>query len=183
MLETISKISTPRPLVTATLATIGGIWAASKLYSFADFTRTHFLRRSSLDRYKDNASASWALVTGASDGIGKGFAEELCHRGFNVILHGRNEKKLNDVRSDLLQRWPDRDVKILVLNASGTLDNLEEKIQELKDLNLKILINNVAAGQRPFLQPLAEDDAARVGMFIDVDVRFLTEITRLLCLN
>jgi len=32
----------------------------------------------------------WALVTGATDGIGKGFCEELATRGYNVCVFGRN---------------------------------------------------------------------------------------------
>jgi 17beta-estradiol 17-dehydrogenase / very-long-chain 3-oxoacyl-CoA reductase len=37
---------------------------------------------------------SWALITGASDGIGKGFAIELAKQNFNLILIARNSEKL-----------------------------------------------------------------------------------------
>ena len=38
---------------------------------------------------------SWAIVTGGTDGIGKGFAFELSKRGFNVLIIARNPEKLS----------------------------------------------------------------------------------------
>lgn len=43
------------------------------------------------ERYGKN---SWAVVTGATDGIGKGFAIELAKRGFNIVLISRTMSKL-----------------------------------------------------------------------------------------
>ena len=49
----------------------------------------HFrVRPSSLDRYL--IGGVYAVVTGATDGIGKAVAMELAGRGFNIVLHGRN---------------------------------------------------------------------------------------------
>ncbi|KAJ3593702.1 hypothetical protein NHX12_006036 [Muraenolepis orangiensis] len=39
----------------------------------------------------------WAVVTGATDGIGKAYAEELARRGFNIVLISRTQEKLDDV--------------------------------------------------------------------------------------
>ena len=36
----------------------------------------------------------WAVVTGATDGIGKGFVEELASRGMNIVLVSRTQSKL-----------------------------------------------------------------------------------------
>lgn len=38
---------------------------------------------------------SWAVVTGASEGVGFAFAEELAARGFNIVLMARDLAKLN----------------------------------------------------------------------------------------
>lgn len=40
---------------------------------------------------------SWAIITGASDGIGKALAKELIEEDLNLILIGRNEEKLQIV--------------------------------------------------------------------------------------
>ena len=173
-------------VLTIVLVTIGGLWLTYQLYKVASFTYAHFLHRSSLDRYKDTSgsksTASWAVVTGASDGIGKGFAEELCHRGFNVVLHGRNEKKLNALRDQLLKQWPEREIEILVIDAANKALDAEAAVQQLKDLNLKILVNNVGGGMvhGQAWAALSESDAERVRHLIELNARFTTEITRLL---
>lgn len=39
---------------------------------------------------------SWAVVTGASDGIGLAAAKNLARRGFNIVLVARSAEKLNE---------------------------------------------------------------------------------------
>lgn len=48
----------------------------------------------------------WALVTGASSGIGKEIARELAGRGYNLILTGRDTQRLWDTRKMILERIP-----------------------------------------------------------------------------
>lgn len=44
---------------------------------------------------------TWAVVTGATDGIGKAMAQELARRGFNLVLVSRSIDKLNSVAKEL----------------------------------------------------------------------------------
>ncbi|XP_058263711.1 very-long-chain 3-oxoacyl-CoA reductase-A isoform X2 [Hemibagrus wyckioides] len=44
----------------------------------------------------------WAVVTGATDGIGKSYAEELARRGFSIMLISRSQEKLDDVAKSLV---------------------------------------------------------------------------------
>lgn len=37
----------------------------------------------------------WAVVTGATDGIGFGFCQELASQGYNICLISRSQSKLN----------------------------------------------------------------------------------------
>lgn len=54
----------------------------------------------------------YALVTGATGGLGKAFANVLAERGDNLILTGRSEDKLMALRTDILEKYPQLDVKI-----------------------------------------------------------------------
>jgi hypothetical protein len=48
-----------------------------------------------------------ALITGASSGIGQAFARELAHRGIQrLILLARNGQKLNELKCELLEKYP-----------------------------------------------------------------------------
>src|ERR1700753_2924849 len=71
-----------------------------------------FLRQSSLNRYLSDPDGrpTWALVTGASDGIGLGIAQELCARDVNVVLHGRDPTKLARVAKELTAMFPKRKI-------------------------------------------------------------------------
>ncbi len=138
-----------------------------------------------LSEYKPKSGKPWALVTGASDGIGKGFAGELCRRGFNVIIHGRNEKKLQGVKAELEKEFPGREIRLLVLDAVDT--NWTEKtdsfvLNTVKDLNLTILINNVGggAGIKPDFATVVQRSAKDMDTWINVNLRFMTQITRVL---
>jgi short-subunit dehydrogenase len=44
---------------------------------------------------------SWALVTGASDGIGRAIATQLAQQGFNLVLVARRQSALDGLASDL----------------------------------------------------------------------------------
>ncbi|KAK3673196.1 hypothetical protein LTR78_007036 [Recurvomyces mirabilis] len=172
-----------RPLL-STLAVLGSLWAARTAYSIWDFMWLHFLRRSQLDRYQGTQeNPAWALVTGGSDGIGHGFAEELLSRGFNVVLHGRSQVKLEGVKNALLKEWPQREIRLVIIDAAK-LDGLDDKLQSaaksLQDINLKVLINNVGGdgGVAPLFTPLQEKPASDISKFLCVNSHFPTAITR-----
>jgi short-subunit dehydrogenase len=44
------------------------------------------------------AGGGWAVVTGASSGLGALFAEKLAQRGLSLVLAGRDEARLTEVR-------------------------------------------------------------------------------------
>jgi 17beta-estradiol 17-dehydrogenase / very-long-chain 3-oxoacyl-CoA reductase len=166
----------------------GGALTVYALYKLLDFTNLHFVRPSSLPRYfhapGGRNARPWALVTGASDGIGKGFAEELCFRGFNVILHGRNEEKLNKVKEELSAQWPDRMVRIIVIDAHHVSNDIaiEGLAMALKEVYITVLINNIggAGPVHPAWKELHKRTGKEVDAFIDVNLRFSTHITRAL---
>ncbi|GAB1741243.1 hypothetical protein NU219Hw_g6484t1 [Hortaea werneckii] len=171
------------------LAGIGSLWTARRLQDLLSFVYFHFIRTSSLHRLKEAPDASgppWALITGASDGIGKGFAQELCHEGFNVILHGRNAQKLAAVRAELLAQSPQRSVEIFILDAAGIATahaGLEALLQQrFGGLNLRLLVNNVATTTTTttpsLFATLTDRSATEIAQGIEGTAHFPTQITR-----
>lgn len=98
-----------------------------------------YTRPSSINDYRRKTSGSagaWALVTGASDGIGFAFAYALASRGLNVVLHGRNQSKLDGCKEELLKAFPRLDFRILVADAAQS-----QKTEQ----QMKIILASVAA--------------------------------------
>ncbi|KAM4058953.1 short chain dehydrogenase [Hirsutella rhossiliensis] len=142
-----------------------------------------YLLPSRLSRFAhgtSNGQSPWALVTGASDGIGRAFSHELAARGFNVVLHGRNHAKLSRVMSGLQEDHPRRSFRILVADAS-TMPCVSWLEQTVYDLHLTVLINNAGAGPtNPIYAPLSESSAARVTSNVSLNALFPLHLTRVL---
>ncbi|KAL7930823.1 short chain dehydrogenase/reductase [Trichoderma chlorosporum] len=177
------------------LASIGAITAAALAIKLVS-TISVYLLPSKLQKYAHASSDGrppWALVTGASDGIGRCFVEELALRGFNVVLHGRNQAKLDAVKAELQARHPERSFRILIADASkvqcvsclqaGEKHSLDfDAIKEqLRDLNLTVLINNAGGGSRdPVYLPLSDSSEERVTENVSVNALFPLHLTRAL---
>ncbi|XP_069836195.1 very-long-chain 3-oxoacyl-CoA reductase-like [Dendropsophus ebraccatus] len=84
----------------------------------------------------------WAVVTGATDGIGKAYALELAKRGLDVVLISRTLEKLKRVAAEI-EKESGRNIKYIQADfTSGS--NIYQKIQqELKGLEIGVLVNNV----------------------------------------
>ncbi|EMD33494.1 hypothetical protein CERSUDRAFT_87337 [Gelatoporia subvermispora B] len=124
-------------------AAIGVLLLLPKLYSFLSFVWTYTLRPSSVGQYLHGPIPAWAVVTGASDGIGKSVAGELYDRGFNLILHGRNEQKVRAVVESLRARGGPREVRYLIADAGTPGHNFPKLVEPFKDLNITLVVNNV----------------------------------------
>nr|POE63295.1 very-long-chain 3-oxoacyl-coa reductase 1 [Quercus suber] len=147
------------------------------------FIWSHFLRPSALQRYCHAETGSWALVTGASDGIGRAFADELLDRGFNVLLHARNEEKLQGIQAALRDRFPRRRVEYVVADASRT-DGPElrvlEKVQALSG-KLTILVNNVGGlFTKPMFQTVEASSPQDLDNVLNLNITFATHVTSVL---
>ncbi|MCJ1447847.1 MAG: hypothetical protein MMC23_008359 [Stictis urceolatum] len=170
-------------MLTTILTAIGGLTATYFAYKALSFSELHFLRRSTLSRYLPalhSGPRAWALVTGASDGIGKGFAHELLSSGFNVVLHGRNQSKLSSVQSSLASSFPLAEVRVAVLDAHPvTRDGIDGLVSSLKDTPVTVLVNNVgglpASATWRSLQELEHEDVDAV---LDINARFPAQLTR-----
>jgi NAD(P)-dependent dehydrogenase (short-subunit alcohol dehydrogenase family) len=90
------------------------------------------------------------LVTGSTDGIGKGTARELARRGARVLLHGRDADRLEAARRDMASATGNNRLEPYVADfASLTgVRSLAEQIKARHD-RLDVLINNAGVGAGP----------------------------------
>lgn len=108
----------------------------------------------------------WAVVTGASAGIGRTFASELAARGLNVVLVARRETLLREL-AGRLQR--DHGVQTRVIAADLTdVEALHRIGRETADLDVGLLINNAGTG---VFGPMLDNDLDSEVLAADLNVR------------
>jgi len=128
---------------------IGIAFVGYVLFRIGFFLYTYFFPANlSLSQYGAKNGA-WALVTGASDGIGKGFVDEVASRGFNVLLVSRTSSKLEEAVKELQNKYPSQQFDFLALDVakpSVAVSSLVEEIAaalEKSGRKLTLLVNNV----------------------------------------
>jgi 17beta-estradiol 17-dehydrogenase / very-long-chain 3-oxoacyl-CoA reductase len=104
----------------------------------------------------------WAVVTGATDGIGRAFAENLARKGFKVVLISRTEEKLMTVVEEIKQTTGNQHIEYIVADFSKCHQNPEEfygKItHQLEGKEISALVNNVGiVTDRPFTEQTPEE--------------------------
>ncbi|KAJ6545189.1 hypothetical protein B0H19DRAFT_1167116 [Mycena capillaripes] len=177
------------------LIAFGILIATYHAYNILSFLWIFTFHRSTVSRYLQPPTTSaasstpesrpWALITGASDGIGLGFAQELASDGFNIILHGRSPTKLAAVETELKAQYPHVSTRLFVLDAYPcNTAAIDEYVRNLaKDgLCIRILVNNIGGGSliNPTFRPLTQVSAAEVQKLFDLNVGFPTLLTRAL---
>lgn len=122
---------------------------------------------------------SWAVITGATDGIGKGMAFELARKGLNIFLISRSEEKLKQTSDELEKKYPNIQVKYLSVDYADFNDSMKEKVSEAtKYLEVGVLVNNVGISY-PFTKYFDELSNENVEQLIRLNVDSTTWMTRI----
>lgn len=91
-----------------------------------------------------NTYGNWALVTGASSGIGKEMALKLGESGYNLVVTGRSKQKLEDLATLIFNQY-----KVEVFPVSGDPSkeaDVQMLIKETINLPLGIVVLNAGFG-------------------------------------
>lgn len=115
---------------------------------------------------------TWAVVTGASSGIGRAMANELAAKGLNLVLIARRQAELEQVAKYVSARYG-VDARVLAgdLAATKTLALIET---ETKDLDLGLLVAAAGFGTAGnFLEAELQDELA----MLDVNCRAVMQLS------
>ena len=116
----------------------------------------------------------WAVVTGASSGIGKEFAYQLGKKEYNVALVARSRDKLEAIAAEIQKQFA-RETRVIPLNLTRR-DFAGELADRTSDLAVTMVINNAGFGTSgPFLEI---EDSREIEM-IDLNCSAVTQVARL----
>lgn len=118
--------------------------------------------------------SSYAVVTGASSGIGLEFAKLLARDGYDLLLAARGEKALQQVARELAQEF-DVSVDYVALDLSnpGSADTLWKKTA---GRSVNVLINNAGFGD---YAAVIDANWQTLEPMIDLNIKALTRLSQL----
>jgi uncharacterized protein len=119
----------------------------------------------------------WAVITGASSGIGAEMARLYAGRGRSLVLIARRAERLSDLRAEIADKAPQAKVEIVVLDLEQP-DGAEALMAELdrRGIEIETLVNNAGFGLRGRFATLPYGD--QVAM-LQLNVVSLTKLCRL----
>ncbi|KAI6830763.1 Very-long-chain 3-oxoacyl-CoA [Hortaea werneckii] len=163
--------------VTAVFAFIGVLWLSLKIFSFWRLVASLFvLPGTSLSKF--GKKGTWALVTGASDGIGKEYALQLAQKGYNILLVSRTQSKLDSLSTEI-QRLCNVQTKCFAMDFAANNDSDYTKLRSMVDeLDVSILINNVGLSHS-IPVPFAETDEKEMKDIITINCTGTLRVTQL----
>ncbi len=117
-----------------------------------------------------------ALITGASSGLGEEFARLHAQDGDNLVLVARSEDKLTALKRELEEK---HGIEVLVIAKDLSKENSGKEVYEQlqrASIQVEYLLNNAGFGH---LGAFAENEWAKEETMINLNVRSLTEMTKL----
>ena len=98
----------------------------------------------------------WAIVTGASSGIGRELVERLAEAQLNIVMVGRNEKALDEVRASI---EPYNVGTQVILGDLSQRDQVEKVIQKTEGLDIGLFVASAGFGTSgEFIESSLEDE-------------------------
>lgn len=123
-----------------------------------------------LDAYADR----WALITGASSGIGAEFARRLAAHGMHLVLTARRKELLEKLAEELHTRHGTK-TEIIAGDLSDPAEpqRLCEAIAAT-GISIELLVNNAGFG---WVGTVDETDLGRMSKLVQLNIASMTELT------
>jgi 17beta-estradiol 17-dehydrogenase / very-long-chain 3-oxoacyl-CoA reductase len=122
-------------------------------------------------------SGAWALVTGATAGLGEEFAYQLASKGFNILVLSRSQEKLGEVEKNIREKYK-VDTRNFVMDVANATDSDYQALTDyVQDLKLSVLINNVGVSHNMPV-PFSETSTKELKSIIDINNTGTLRITQ-----
>lgn len=125
----------------------------------------------------------WALVTGASSGIGEQFARQLAKQGSHLVLVARSESKLESLASELRKKYGIKaEVIPKDLSKEGTPSELYQQCRFL-NVEIELLVNNAGFATHGLFEQVSgvrqhEEVMLNIAALVDLTHLFLPDMLR-----
>jgi len=90
----------------------------------------------------------WAVIAGASEGIGEQFARQLAVKGINVVLVSRRAAVLDELADSIRRDCEAIDIRVVALDLTSG-DATEQLAQQTDDVEVGLLVYNAGADIGP----------------------------------
>ena len=118
---------------------------------------------------------NYTCITGASAGIGAETARQFAKLGTNLILIARRQERLEKLKQEILNHYPDLDVVIKVVDLSKS-SNVFALYESLKKYHITTLINNAGFGN---YDKVESQDLEKIITLIHLNIEALTILSTL----
>ena len=115
----------------------------------------------------------WALITGATVGIGDCFARLLANEGYNLVINARSRDKLEE-RAEFLRKTFNIEVEVLAADLANECEKVESYISSHE---IEVLINNAGFGlNQSFLSSPIEEEQRVLDVLVRAPMRLMHSV-------
>lgn len=162
------------------LSLLSVAWLSKITVQFFSAVLKPYLQKMRNPLLRHARQGSWAIVTGASDGIGREFALQLAKKyQLNTLLISRNEAKLSAVAKTITNKTSGLEARVYPMDMGNADESAWEELGNLvKSLDVGVLVN-CAGVSNEMPTPFHLNSREEVDNIIKVNVLGLTRLTRL----
>ncbi|XP_023241037.1 hydroxysteroid dehydrogenase-like protein 1 [Centruroides sculpturatus] len=149
------------------------LFVSTLIWKFVNVLRVHLFSLCTSDLKE---FGPWAVITGGSSGIGRGYANELAKRGLHIVIVSNELQALKDAAEKITSQYG---VECRYIHVDLSHDNAFEYVfSRLKDTDVGILVNCAGVlGDFP-CHILGESDED-VNLMLELHIKAVVHTTRL----